>query len=139
MKNKRILTIYGCTGVHGFLRDHFICSSSFNYPVIVDDSVTSCCEMFTDCDSYNQVTIIHNSVTSCQGIFSNCKAYNQPIVIPNSVINCKHMFCDGVALDQDIVVPNSVVRRVGMFENCKKMQHRLAEGKTTNFSFSLTM
>jgi hypothetical protein len=108
--NKKILTVYSCTGVHDFLREHLISSIDFNYPVVIADSVICCDEMFSGCDSYNQATVIPNSVTSCRGMFNDC-----------------------ITLNQNIVIPDSVIGRVGMFENCKKMQHHLAEGKTTNF------
>lgn len=108
--NKKILTVYSCTGVHDFLREHLISSIDFNYPVVIADSVICCDEMFSGCDSYNQATVIPNSVTSCRGMFNDC-----------------------ITLNQNIVIPDSVVAHRDMFKNCKKMQHHLAEGKTTNF------
>ena len=108
--NKKILTVYSCTGVHDFLREHLISSIDFNYPVVITDSVICCDEMF-----------------------SGCESYNQPTVIPSSAVDCTCMFWDCEALDQTIIVPDSVVAHRDMFKNCKKMQHHLAEGKTTNF------
>lgn len=102
--------MYSNTGVRDFCLDEDVYRDEFDYPVV-----------------------IAVSVTNCDNMFEGCASYNQPTVIPSSAVDCTCMFWDCEALDQTIIVPDSVVAHRDMFKNCKKMQHHLAEGKTTNF------
>ena len=65
------LTIESQSGLEDFLLIHRIKREDFNIPTIIADTVISCDYMFKGCSSFNQPVVIPNSVTSCKSyVFS---------------------------------------------------------------------
>lgn len=118
-ESTQTLTVYSNTGVHDFCINTGIDTKDFNYPTIIDKSVTDCTFMFEHCKSFNQPISIPDSVTICRNMFRDCKSFNQPVTIPNSATDCFGVFRDCEAFNQPIILPNSVTDCSGMFYGCK--------------------
>lgn len=95
---------------------HQVNIGDFNYPVVIDESVTDCSAMFAYCNSFDQPILIPKGTLHCDYMFYKCLAYNCAIEFERHIQTYKGALymCNSlkspVLIHSNIEVPGEMFR-----------------------------
>lgn len=113
--------------------DKGILKEEFNEPVILEDTIDTCNQLFADYTLFNQPVIIPDTVKDCYKMFEECYSLNSPVVIGKSVQNCEYMFSGCINLNQEIIIPDSVISCKFMLRRCSALNSNVVIGNNVKY------
>lgn len=116
--SKEVLYIYDHTAVKQFCNDLDIPMGDFNYPVVIDNNVKDCSEMFNRCYTFNQPVEIPSDAIDCTSMFEYCNAFNHPLIIPEKVETCRRMLMFASSFNSPVEIRSHYLQNCRAMFNC---------------------
>ena len=87
---------------------HDVKISEFNFPCVIDESLTDCSAVFAYCNSFNWAVLIPENCEHVDYMFYKCLAYNKVTEFPKSVQTYKGALymCD--ALTSQVIIHSNI-------------------------------
>lgn len=127
------LKVFSNTGVKDYCTDNKIAIHNFNIPVIIDNSVTDCSEMFKYCTGFNSEVTIPATVENCDYMFYGCCSLDKEINFPKSMRHCRAMI-SGTAYNHCIILPEYVENCSDMLQTCSDFNRPIVLRSMPKFS-----